>query len=167
MLDGSELYVIVKLVSGEQLMAVLESEDDDYVELGSPMSIKMVPVIQERKEHITANPFCQFSDDTNFVLSKRNVLFIKKMHHFFIPHYQRIVAEHERSVFVAKGNNGEIEESELDWDDEESLDSHSTIDEVAKKIKMLQTMLGQTPEEEENQEEERYRYYVSGNDTIN
>ena len=37
MLTGNELYVVVKLSTGEQVMGVLQLEDDTHIQLYSPM----------------------------------------------------------------------------------------------------------------------------------
>lgn len=136
---SNELYVIVKFVSGEQVMSILESEDETYIELKSPMVIRSIPVFEERKEHITAHPFCQFSDDTFFVIDKKNVMFIKKLHDLFVPHYKRIVEEHEDMQPIKQNKDGSVSKAEdLKWDDE-------------------------TDEEEQ----ELLRVYIEGNDTVN
>ena len=136
---SNELYVIVKFTSGEQVMSILESEDETYIELKSPMLIRTIPIFEERKEHITANPFCQFSDDTSFVVDKKNVMFIKKLHALFIPHYKRIVAQHEDSFEIKQNADGSVSKAEdLKWDEE--------------------------PDEEE---QEMLRVYIEGNDTVN
>ena len=136
---SNELYVIVKFVSGEQVMSILESEDETYIELKSPMVIRSIPVFEERKEHITAHPFCQFSDDTFFVIDKKNVMFIKKLHDLFVPHYKRIVEEHEDMQPIKQNKDGSVSKAEdLKWDDE-------------------------TDEEEQ----ELLRVFIEGNDTIN
>jgi len=136
---SNELYVIVKFTSGEQVMSILESEDETYIELKSPMLIRTIPIFEERKEHITANPFCQFSDDTFFIVDKKNVMFIKKLHQLFIPHYKRIVAQHEDLFDIKQNADGSVSKAEdLKWDDE--------------------------PDEEE---QEMFRVYIEGNDTIN
>lgn len=96
MLTGNELYVVMKLVSGENVMAVLKKEDEDFIEVESPMCIRTIPVLETGREHITASPLCQFAaDSSSYILDKKNLMFIKKMHHLFIPHYLRIVADHE------------------------------------------------------------------------
>lgn len=95
MLTGNELYVVMKLVSGENVMAVLTKEDDEFIEVESPMCIRTIPVLETGREHITASPLCQFAEKTPYILDKKNLMFVKKMHHLFIPHYQRIVADHE------------------------------------------------------------------------
>lgn len=144
MLTNDELFVIIKLTTGEQMMAVLKSEDERYVELQSPMTIRTIPIMGEQREHITAHPFCQFSDDKNFVLDKRNVMFVKKLHHIFIPHYKRIVAEHEKPATLVTRDHQEISEEE-----------------VNKKLELLQKFLGKQEERDE------YHFLVEGNDTIN
>ena len=96
MLDDNEFYIVMKLTSGEQVMAVLKEEDDEHVLLESPMCIRTIPILDANREHITAQPLCQFSDDRSCVISKRDIMFVKKLHHIFMHHYQRIVAEHEK-----------------------------------------------------------------------
>lgn len=155
MLDGSEFYVILKLSTGEQMMAVLRNEDEEYIEIEYPMVMRMIPILSEGKEHITAHPFCQFSDDRHFTLHKSDVMFVKKLHHVFIPHYQRIVQEHEKSSLVTRG-----EKTTLDWGDEEEV---MTVEEAKKRIDMLRSIAGI---EEEEQPSPRSTF-VEGNDTIN
>ena len=126
MLSGNELFVIVKLVSGEQVMAVLRSEDDSFIEIESPMCIRTIPVLETNKEHITAHPLCQFSDDVKYVLDKKDVMFIKKMHHIFIPHYLRIVKEHEELVDDNEHKSARAED--LTWEDEIEVDIRNFIE---------------------------------------
>ena len=117
MLNGNELFVILKLISGEQVMAVLRSEDEDYIEVESPMCIRTFPILETGKEHITAHPLCQFTDEINYVLDKKDVMFIKKMHHIFISHYLRIVKEHEELADINEDKSPRAED--LYWGDEE------------------------------------------------
>jgi hypothetical protein len=153
MLDENEFYIVMKLTSGEQVMAVLREEDDDHVLLESPMCIRTIPILEASREHVTAHPLCQFSDDRTFVIAKRDIMFVKKLHHLFIPHYQRIVAEHEKLSFITKD-----QKEELLWEDEVDQE------EAKRRISMLED-LAKTPKDEE--EEKRYRVFIEGNDTIN
>jgi hypothetical protein len=153
MLDENEFYIVMKLTSGEQVMAVLREEDDDHVLLESPMCIRTIPILEASREHVTAHPLCQFSDDRTFVIAKRDIMFVKKLHHLFIPHYQRIVAEHEKLSFITKD-----QKEELLWEDEVDQE------EAKRRISMLED-LAKTPKDEE--EERRYRVFIEGNDTIN
>jgi hypothetical protein len=154
MLEDNEFYIVMKLTSGEQVMAVLKEEDDEHVLLESPMCIRTIPILEASREHVTAHPLCQFSDDRTFVIAKRDIMFVKKLHHIFIPHYQRIVAEHERLSFISKDSKKE----ELLWEDEVDLE------EAKRRILMLEE-LAKTPKDE--REEERYRVFIEGNETIN
>jgi hypothetical protein len=150
MLDGTEFYVVVKLTSGEQMLAVLKNEDDDYVEIESPMVIRTIPNLSEGREHVTAHPFCQFSDENNFTLHKANILFVKKLHHAFIPHYLRIVSESERTSLVTQ---------EDDWEGEVM-----SVEEARRRIEMLRSIAGLDEEEETPSPKS---VFVEGNDTIN
>ena len=141
MLRDTDLFVVLKLVSGEQVMAVLRSEDEMFIEIESPMCIKSVPTLDTNREHITAQPLCQFTDDVNYTLDKKDVMFIKKMHYIFIPHYMRIVEEHEK---LAEVNASVVDRSTQVKETIQALKEH-----LAKK------------------EEETFRNYVEGNDTIN
>ena len=154
MLDDNEFYIVMKLTSGEQVMAVLKEEDDEHVLLESPMCIRTIPILEASREHVTAHPLCQFSDDRTFVIAKRDIMFVKKLHHLFIPHYQRIVEEHERLSFISKDSKKE----ELLWEDDIDLE------EAKRRILMLEE-LAKTPKDE--REEERFRVFVEGNDTVN
>jgi len=155
MLDGSEFFVVLKLCSGEQVMAVLRQEDEDRILLETPMVMRTIPVLESGREHVTAHPLCQFSDDKMYVILKKDVMFCKKMHHVFVPHYMRIVKEHDESTsFIDKDNKKE----QLHWEDEESM----TVEEARKRLEMLASLLGEKSEEDE----ERRSTLVRGNDTV-
>jgi hypothetical protein len=119
MINDNELFVVLKLVSGEQVMAVLRSEDEMFIEIESPMCIRTIPVIETQKEHITAHPLCQFSDEINYVLDKKDVMFIKKMHHIFIPHYLRMVQEHEKLAVANEERSLLPRTEDLYWEEQE------------------------------------------------
>jgi len=151
-----ELYVVLKLTSGEQVMAVLKEEDERFVLLDNPMCIKMIPVIEAGKEHVTAHPLCHFSDDHTYIISKRNILFVKKMSHVFIPHYLKIVEQHQEHDFFQA--NEEKRAEQLDWEDD------FTPETALSAIKQLKEVI---QDEEEIDWREKLRNLVPGNDTIN
>lgn len=153
----NEHFVIVKLVSGEQVMATLTNEDDTTVELHYPMVIRMIPFIQGNSahEHVTAAPLCQFSDDKTYRIPKTNIMFVKKLHEVLIPHYNRIVDEHENTILVRSDKSGTIER----------IKEELTVEEIQKRIDMLESIAGIERDEEEIEEEET-RYYIEGNETL-
>ena len=152
----NENFVIVKLVSGEQVMATLTNEDAHTIQLHYPMVIKMIPFIQDDQahEHVTAAPLCQFSDDNNYIIEKTNVLFVKKLHEVLIPHYNRIVDEHENTVLVRSDKTGHIQR----------MKEELTVEDVQRRIEVLERMTGLERDTEE--EEEEKSYYIEGNDTV-
>lgn len=150
-------YVVVKLVSGEQLMADLSSENDSTMNLLNPMLIRTREL--EDGESITAIPYCQFSSDKVFNILKTHILYTKQMHEIFIPHYVRIVKEHEDHIEL-RTNKRNQEQQSLDWDDTENL----TTEDIQKRIDMLEELFG--TQEEPTEEKEETRVVSKGNKTF-
>lgn len=154
-MTDSNFYIVLKLTSGEQVMAVLREEDDEHILLEDPMCIRMIPIMNQNREAVTAHPLCNFSDDHTFVIPKKNVLFIKRLHQVFIPHYLKIVQEHSKSSFLSNSNEEPL------WEEEEM-----TPERARKAISMLNNIMGEKQEEEVDWEE-KLKNLVPGNDTIN
>lgn len=148
-------YVIIKLQSGEQVMATLEEDSTDYIDVSFPMVISTTPIIDGERihEHITAKPLCQFSADKYFRLPKIGILFYKELHEMVIPHYTKIVNSYEDTVLVKTKNS----QKELDWDDQGEM----TVDDIRKTVDSLSDIFG-----EEKEEQEEQTLYIEGNNTV-
>lgn len=153
---GDEHYVIVKFTSGEQVMAVLLDETTEDLTIVYPMQIRLTPILDAdgAREHVTATPWNKFADDPQVTINKRNVLFIKNLHHVLIPHYTRLVSENEETQLVNKKEN---RAEDLSWGDEETQEEVDALsnEELLKRIRMLESIA----EKEET-------VFVEGNDTI-
>lgn len=144
-------YVVVKLISGETVMATFEGEDDKFVKIDYPVNIRTVIMPDMGREQVHASPLCPFSESTSFVLEKGHILFIKKLDPHFEKHYLNFIKAYEQ--LNHEGN---------DW--EEEISDEMTVDELHDKIKRLDAMMrGDSPIEE--QEEIPVRTFVQGNDT--
>jgi hypothetical protein len=152
MLTGNEFYVVVRLVTGEQIMSVLQEEDDNYIQLLHPMLVRTIPNFETGKEHVTAAPFCAFTEEESFILDRKNVLFIKPLKQAFVSHYINIVRESEGIRFTPSGREPR---EVLDHDQIEHLKS------IADKISAIEQL---RPIADET-EEEKHRVFVEGNDT--
>jgi hypothetical protein len=152
MLDGNESFIVLKLNTGEQLMAILEQEDATHIQIIDPMIIRTIPIVSEGREHVTAHPYCQFTGDNVFDIEKKNVIFIKPLLRTMIPHYLRIVKEHENSPALRTQKRAE----DLDWGDEGEVSKEEAI----RRIEMLQEMI-----EAEVEKEEPNNWFIEGNDT--
>ena len=155
MITDSDFYIVMKLCSGEQVMAILRQEDEEHILVEHPIVMRPIVDFEAGKEKVTAAPLCPFTSDDEFVLDKKNVLYIKKLHHIFIDHYRSIVKEYETSAnFVPRGSA-----ESLDWGDEPP-----TPEEARSAIRQLKNIF---EEEEEINWEEKMKFLVDGNDTIN
>lgn len=151
MLSGDESYIVLKLNTGEQLMAILEQEDATHIQILDPMIIRTIPVLSEGREHVTAHPYCQFTGDNVFDIEKKNVIFIKPLLRTMIPHYLRIVKEHENGPALRTQKRAE----DLNWGDEGEI----TREEAIRRIEMLQDLI------EVEEEEPDQGWFIEGNDT--
>lgn len=155
-MSDNEFYVVMKLVSGEQVMAVLRQEDEQHILVENPFVMRTAVDFEAGKERITAAPLCPFSSDEEFVLDKKDVMYIKKLHHVFVHHYKNFVQEYSTSTnFVPAGS-----QEELHWGD-----APPTPEEARSMINQLKNVLGE--EEEEIDWKEKIKFLVDGNDTIN
>lgn len=156
MLVGDEHYVIVKFTSGEQVMAVLLEETIEDVTIVYPMQIRMTPIldVDGAREHVTATPWNKFAEDPEITINKRNILFIKNLHHVLIPHYTRLVSENEETQLVNKKEN---RAEDLTWGDEETQEEIDALsnEEILKRIRMLESIA-----------EKEEAIFIEGNDTI-
>lgn len=174
MLKKDNYYVIVKLNSGEQVMAILNDDTQTHIELLCPMTIKLLPYILEGKAHekITASPFCQFSDDKYYQIPKTSVMFVKKLHETLVPHYLSLIDETEVEFVPTKRQEPE---RKLLWDDEDVEEEpieedlrNLTPEEIDKRVSMLEDILdGLDKFIKEEESENDKRFYIEGNDTVN
>ena len=106
------VYVCVKLTSGENILAMLVSEDENYVEVMYPMSIKSIPIMINNRtlERLVSSPFCQFTEDKIFTLPKTSVMFIKILSDTFASHYSNLVDEHEAPLHLEDAPDEQPEE---------------------------------------------------------
>jgi hypothetical protein len=151
-------YVVVKLVSGETVMAMFEGEDEKFVKIEYPIQIKTIVIPELQRESISASPLCQFSDATSFVLEKTHIIYIKKLHKQFVSHYKNFIKSYEEALIPTTRSSIQETLSEY-FDDAE----HLTLDEINRRIEMLEAIAGgEVPEEELDV----MLSVMEGNDTI-
>jgi hypothetical protein len=143
------MHVVIRLVSGDEFMCVLESEDEYYVLVKDPISVKTIPILEEGREHVITAPLSQFTDDTEYVFEKHHVLYVKKLSSKMIPHYERIVESHKHVDNFRPADDA--------FDGEEI-----SAEEALKRIEMLKKIFGE--EKEESQPVDST--FVKGSDTI-
>ena len=86
-------FVVIKLINGEMVMATLANETDDYVLIENPVGIKVIQVNTPMGiiEKTATSPFCSLSDDHEFNIDKRQILYKCNLHSSLIPVYLSLV----------------------------------------------------------------------------
>lgn len=143
----SEYYVVVKLVSGEQIMATLVNEDEYTIEIKNALSIKIRTISEETRqfESISVAPFCQFTDDPNFVLDKSIIIYVKELSESLAGKYEDLI---ESEFKINVGAPADVD------------DLVSKINKVAQKLKDNGVFV------DNFEEEDLPPFLINGTDTI-
>jgi hypothetical protein len=118
-IKSNEDFVIVRLSTGESLLGIRLSENDKDITVEFPFSLKNYPRITREGgiiEQITAGPYCSFAEDRKFILPKKDIFFIKKLHSFAVPFFMSLYNQHERLVStgqIGKGFDNFLNKQEL------------------------------------------------------
>jgi len=155
MLEPDQEYVIIKLVSGEQLMGVCTEETDKDITVMFPMALKQYPVQRDDGtigEQVTGGPFCAFASDRTFTIPKASVMINKPLHELLVPFYVRMVNQYEKMVDVPLSM----------FNDEEEEQEVLTVKDVEKAVDRLAAIMYG----EKNQDNDSDGHFVEGNNTI-
>lgn len=154
-------YIVMRLTTGEQVMATFVSEDATHLNISHPLIVKMTHSIEDGRmiERVTAQPFCQFSDDKYYDIPKSSVMFVKSLHHALVDHYIRIVKSYEETVLVRPPD----QERKLNRNEKEM-----TADDFKEKIDRLSDFLQSASDEPDDGYEVTIidATIIEGNDTI-
>lgn len=141
-------YVIIRLGSGEQVMALKTSESDTTVTLLYPMQIKTYPRQKDDGtivETVAGAPFCHFADEKVFTINKDFIVFENHLHPKLVPFYTDMVDQYEAKEDDHPGTSDEEE------------------DPIQKLFSMLDVL---RRSEEKSEEQELLEKFVPGNDTV-
>ena len=102
LIKEDDQFILLKLTTGETLVATIRSEDEQTISIEYPFELK---TIHDRRQDMVvdvtaAPPFCGFAEDRKFTFKKDNLMFTKLLHNFSIPFYIELVEEYEKLVDV-------------------------------------------------------------------
>ena len=100
LIKEDDQFILLKLTTGETLVATIRSEDEQTISIEYPFELK---TIHDRRQDMVvdvtaAAPFCGFAEDRKFTFKKDNLMFTKLLHNFSIPFYIELVEEYEKLV---------------------------------------------------------------------
>jgi len=127
--ENSE-YVVLKLSTGEQVMALKIAETEEVTTVLYPMLINML--MQKASEdtvtsRFTAMPLCQFSDHAEYELKNKFIVYELPLSNDMITHFRKLVV---RSAEEGDASLGDWEDESYEEDEEEYV---AVSEEVRKK----------------------------------
>ena len=122
-------YVVLKLCTGEQLLATLLNETIDGITILDPVQVKLIPMFSEGEyvEQAISNSYCQFTQDRRFTFNWKDVIYSKELDPVMVQYYKKLVLAF-----------GEESKSRTEYYREENNDSNDLdklLEKVTKSIK--------------------------------
>ena len=86
-------YVVLKICTGEQLLATLLNETIDGVTILDPVQVKLIPMFEDGEyvEQAITNSYCQFTQDRRFTFYWKDVIYCKELDPVMVKHYKNLV----------------------------------------------------------------------------
>ena len=99
---NEEKYVVLKMITGEEVVAQLINENDYDIYVMFPMIVKHLTrnIAGRLVESVMLGPYTHFAADDEFVFNKHQLIFHKPLDERYLPEYNQAVDD-----FV-QGSNG-------------------------------------------------------------
>lgn len=122
-------YAVLKLCTGEQLLAVLLNETIEGVTILDPIQVKLIPMYDEGEyvEQAITNNYCQFTQDRRFTFNWKDVIYCKELDPVMIKYYKKLV--------LAFGEESKARTAYYKEETKDSNDLDKLLDKVSKSIK--------------------------------
>ena len=150
-----EEYVCLKLITGEDIIALLDGETETHVTVSFPMQMIRRDIIVDGQpvSSTSAHFFYNYADTPTFTFNKDHLIVIKGVHSSIIPFYLKFI---DADDFY----------DDADYDDDYTESEEYTSAEVEADIDRLETLInkGREPKEEKPKKEPVIIQH-EGNDT--
>jgi len=90
------MYVTLKLISGEEIVAAVVDETEYDITVMLPMLVKtyLKPSLVGQSEAVTLGPYSHFAADDEFTFYKAQTIFIKELEPNYVTYYEDAVDQH-------------------------------------------------------------------------
>lgn len=105
-------YVVMKLVSGETLIANLLNQTPDGVHVLNPLQVKLIPVSNEEGEYgetAISSKYCQFTEEVDFTFNAKDIIYCKPLNSKMIPLYTKLIESFSKEEKEEHKANLELE----------------------------------------------------------
>lgn len=132
MVDNNK-YVAMKLSTGEDIIGVIYDEDSEGYLLLHPMHVQTETDLDHHVEQYYAQPLCPFSEENQYFVNKRYVMYVKPLSKYLIPFYHDMVQKFSESELIK--NARQRAEGKVSWGGKEISE-----EEAKRRLKQLQTI---------------------------
>ena len=122
-------HVVLKLCTGEQLLATLLNETLEGITVLDPIQVKLITAYDEGEyvEQAITNNYCQFTQERRFTFNWKDVIYCKELDPVMVKYYQKLV--------LAFGEESKSRTAYYKEETKESKDLDKKLDKLSKSIK--------------------------------
>lgn len=126
MIEASE-FVVLKLTTGEQLLAAVTAEFDESVVIAFPLVLKSIPSMKDGiiYERLATAEYCSFTDEKEFNIYRKDIVYIKPMKKAVAVMYQRSLQE---MYIMSSESSLQIEPEQEVQQETQQEDQQETVD---------------------------------------
>lgn len=86
-------YIVIKMVTGDDLLCLVVDEDDDKFCILYPVQmVSSIVVVDGGEQAVTAGvSWCKYTDDEVYTIWKSDVIFAKQMNDSSIEYYKKLI----------------------------------------------------------------------------
>lgn len=117
-------YVTLKLVNGDNIIALMVDEDENRFIILYPIQMKSIRVEGSNKEIIAGSPWCSFTDHEVFQIWKTDIIFIKPLNDSTIEYYKKLVDTTQLPYDPEDEYDEDLDELDLSYIQPESKTIH-------------------------------------------
>lgn len=120
-------YVVIKLSTGEELFAELvDNASSGVIRVNNPLHVTITREVDENGNtlsNVRAHPWCEYSADKMFDISKSHVVCCSNLHMAMYKHYETLVQAFSKEVVATEDEEGYLDEilDEYNLDEDEYI----------------------------------------------
>ena len=86
-------YVVMKLCTGEQILATVVNETLDGISVLDPIQVKMIPMMDQGEyvEQVVSNTYCKFTKERQFTFNYKDIIYCKALNPVIVKYYKKLV----------------------------------------------------------------------------
>ena len=93
-------YIAMKLETGEDVIGLVSAEDEKGFLILHPMHVQTETDMEHHVEQYYAQPLCPFTDEKQYFVARKHIMYIKPLSQYLVPFYHDMVQKFSESEII-------------------------------------------------------------------